>query len=507
MNSTLITNQQVVATKATGIGNSNTESGAGTSAVQFINLLQQKLGNKPSVNDASESDSSDENLIDTTESQDSKDTLIDQQTEEDREKKENDEMSSRNLSAVNSVIQEEPNLRLIPKNAMEAKTVKTTDFQAEQVNGFGLVGDEETSSFSNVVSASEDDSASNKVTKKDMDMMNLNSNSIVGNQQELGINLLVNNLSINDEQSNVQNEVKSISVQNLDGIENVQGIVSKMKNSDDDMSNFSLTDMLGNQDTNLVMQNKFTSGSKGTAEIMTEVSSAITAKTDTKENSVPTVKMDAKKKLATVAKTDTEGKLTSAGEIIENVTQSQTATANLMMENKIVTDNKPDFTAKISNSETVLQSKTATSIVKTLLSGESKQVTVQLEPGSLGKIEISLQSTSNEVSLNFKLSSSHAKSLISSISTQLEQVLNNQIAADKPADDKITAYQTTPTGILDGAQFSFGQHQFGQQANQNMSKSIVSEQYRNNKIGQDETIIKEQEKEQQSEKNIISILA
>ncbi|MFT9412568.1 flagellar hook-length control protein FliK, partial [Liquorilactobacillus hordei] len=188
----------------------------------------------------------------------------------------------------------------------------------------------------------------------------------------------------------------------------------------------------------------------------------------------------------------------------ENITGIQMA--NLMVEKSNSTNENADFTIKVNDSTTVLQDKTATSIVKTLVSGESKQVTVQLEPGSLGKIEISLQSTANEVSLNFKLTSSHAKSLISGIATQLEQVLNNQIAADQTANDKVTTHQT-PASILDGAQFSFGQHQFGQQANQNMTKSRLNEQYRNNKTGQDEVIAKKQDNEQRNEKNIISILA
>ncbi|MFT9412579.1 flagellar hook-length control protein FliK, partial [Liquorilactobacillus hordei] len=188
----------------------------------------------------------------------------------------------------------------------------------------------------------------------------------------------------------------------------------------------------------------------------------------------------------------------------ENITGIQIA--NLMVEKSNSTNENADFTIKVNDSTTVLQDKTATSIVKTLVSGESKQVTVQLEPGSLGKIEISLQSTANEVSLNFKLTSSHAKSLISGIATQLEQVLNNQIAADQTANDKVTTHQT-PASILDGAQFSFGQHQFGQQANQNMTKSRLNEQYRNNKTGQDEVIAKKQDNEQRNEKNIISILA
>ncbi|MFT9456479.1 MAG: flagellar hook-length control protein FliK, partial [Liquorilactobacillus hordei] len=188
----------------------------------------------------------------------------------------------------------------------------------------------------------------------------------------------------------------------------------------------------------------------------------------------------------------------------ENITGIQMA--NLMVEKSNSTNENADFTIKVNDSTTVLQDKTATGIVKTLVSGESKQVTVQLEPGNLGKIEISLQSTAKEVSLNFKLTSSHAKSLISGIATQLEQVLNNQIAADKTANDKVTMHQT-PASSLDGAQFSFGQHQFGQQANQNMTKSRLNEQYRNNKIGQDEVIAKKQENEQRNEKNIISILA
>ncbi|KRL06064.1 flagellar hook-length control protein FliK [Liquorilactobacillus hordei DSM 19519] len=188
----------------------------------------------------------------------------------------------------------------------------------------------------------------------------------------------------------------------------------------------------------------------------------------------------------------------------ENITGIQMA--NLMVEKSNSTNENADFTIKVNDSTTVLQDKTATSIVKTLVSGESKQVTVQLEPGNLGKIEISLQSTAKEVSLNFKLTSSHAKSLISGIATQLEQVLNNQIAADKTANDKVTMHQT-PASSLDGAQFSFGQHQFGQQANQNMTKSRLNEQYRNNKIGQDEVIAKKQDNVQRNEKNIISILA
>ncbi|MFT8824232.1 MAG: flagellar hook-length control protein FliK [Liquorilactobacillus mali] len=507
MNSTVITNQQAAATKVISVGNSNTTSETGTSAVQFINLLQQKMGSKPSVNDTGESDSSDENLSDTTGFQDNKDTLINQQIKEERKKRENDEINSQNLSAVNAVVQEESNLHSIPENAMETEMLKTSDFKAGQVNGPSLADDEELSSFSSTVSTSENASPDNKVTKKDMDMTDLSSKSIVGSQQELSINLLANNPNTNDQQSNKQPEVKSISVQDLDDIDSVQSTVSKIKTSSDVMGNFSLADMLGSQDTSLVMQDEFTQGSKDTTEIMPKVSSTTTAKSNDEENSVPIVEVDAKEKLTSAVTTDAKENSTSAGEVIKNVTQSQTAVANLMMENKIVTDSKSDFTSRISDSGTVLQSRTATSIVKTLLGGESKQVTVQLEPKNLGKIEISLQSTSNEVSLDFKLSSSHAKSLISGISTQLEQILNKQIAADQTADNKITAYQTTTTGILDGAQFSFGQHQFGQQANQNMPKTRLNEQYRNNKIGQDETITKEQEKERQSEKNIISILA
>lgn len=176
-----------------------------------------------------------------------------------------------------------------------------------------------------------------------------------------------------------------------------------------------------------------------------------------------------------------------------------------IIENKISVGEQSDFKVKISDLTPTIPSSTATTIVKTLLSGETKQVTVHLEPEKLGKIEISLQSTSSEASLSFKLSSSHAKELISGISNQLEQVLNNQLTTDRMVtDDKVATYHTAINGT-EGTQFSFGQHQFGQQ-NQNTPKTKFTNQYRNNKINQDEVSIKKQESQQQNEKNIISIL-
>ncbi|MDN2453755.1 flagellar hook-length control protein FliK [Lactobacillus sp. UCMA15818] len=496
MDSTLITSRQAAMTDTVGAGNTSIASDLIGTSAQFTNLLQQKLNSKTLIEGSSESSASVESSVDAKKFQDSEDSAKDKQVGEDKEKDKSDDLSD--LAHVDPAIQEEKAVSVAPILS------KADSKDTEQIDNASSTSDKNPSS--NVIGVEDD--ASNKGIKKainkDKDLLEIDSQLFTGNLQESNTNPVVNNLQgLNAGRNDIKSEVENNNSLELTGTDNVQQIVPEIQGKNDNVVNLALTDQIGSQTTNLVTENKITQERK--PETIPKISNAVTGieenetavideTTDTKENST-VVPLDKQKENAST---------TVDSKVIEDMTRSQVA--NLMMENSVTQEHKTDFTAKISDSATILQSKTATSIVKTLLSGASKQVTVQLEPGSLGKIEISLQSTSNEVSLNFKLSSNHAKLLISSISTQLEQVLNDQIAADKTTSNRISAYQTTAS-ILDGAQFSFGQHQFGQQANQNSSKTRFAEQYRNNKIGQDEASNKKQDKKQQNEKNIISILA
>lgn len=496
MDSTLITSRQAAMTDTVGAGNTSIASDLIGTSAQFTNLLQQKLNSKTLIEGSSESSASVESSVDAKKFQDSEDSAKDKQVGEDKEKDKSDDLSD--LAHVDPAIQEEKAVSVAPILS------KADSKDTEQIDNASSTSDKNPSS--NVIGVEDD--ASNKGIKKainkDKDLLEIDSQLFTGNLQGSNTNPVVNNLQgLNDGRNDIKSEVENNNSLELTGTDNVQQIVPEIQGKNDNVVNLALTDQIGSQTTNLVTENKITQERK--PETIPKISNAMTdieenetavidETTDTKENSTVISLNKQKENISTTADSN----------VFEDVMQSQGA--NVVLENKVIQDHKVDFIAKVSDSATVLQSKTATSIVKTLLSGESKQVTVQLEPGRLGKIEISLQSTSNEVSLNFKLSSSHAKLLISSISTQLEQVLNDQIATDKTTDNKITAYQTTAS-TLDGAQFSFGQHQFGQQANQNSSKTRFAEQYRNNKIGQDEASNKKQDKKQQNEKNIISILA
>ncbi|MFT8424619.1 MAG: flagellar hook-length control protein FliK [Liquorilactobacillus sp.] len=490
MDSTLITSRQAAMTDTVGAGNTSIASDLIGTSAQFTNLLQQKLNSKTLIEGSSESSASVESSVDAKKFQDSEDSAKDKQVGEDKEKDKSDDLSD--LTHVDPAIQEEKAVSVAPILS------KANSKDTEQIDNASSTSDKNPSS--NVIGVEDD--ASNKGIKKainkDKDLLEIDSQLFTGNLQGSNTNPVVNNLQgLNDGRNDIKSEVENNNSLELTGTDNVQQIVPEIQGKNDNVVNLALTDQIGSQTTNLVTENKITQERK--PETIPKISNAVTdieenETTDTKENSTVISLDKQKENISTTADSN----------VFEDLMQSQGA--NVVLENKVIQDHKVDFIAKVSDSATVLQSKTATSIVKTLLSGESKQVTVQLEPGRLGKIEISLQSTSNEVSLNFKLSSSHAKLLISSISTQLEQVLNDQIATDKTTDNKITAYQTTAS-TLDGAQFSFGQHQFGQQANQNSSKTRFAEQYRNNKIGQDEASNKKQDKKQQNEKNIISILA
>ncbi|MFT8884280.1 MAG: flagellar hook-length control protein FliK [Liquorilactobacillus hordei] len=495
MDSTLINSRQLATTNIANVEKTSlygAESNLTGSATHFINLLQQKLISKTTVDDTSESDYSGEDSTNAKESQDKKDASMGEQVEEDKLENRNDMLNSPTNEI--SVAQEENamNSMVQARNTIVSTKIEST-VQTEPISNVSSMDNEETTQNKGSL-VGRLQSVTPEIGKLDGAESALTTNSIE-NQTGDTKNKPVFMGKIDETTVNTQDFGVSESSKKSTDTPNITSNIS-----DEKPTTLDTTSMVGNLQSVIPEIGKLDGAESTLTTNPIELQTGDAKIQDIKSKSLFT--LEASKTL--LNKQEESNSTPTETKTFENIKGIQIA--NLTVEKSNSTNGNADFTIKVNDSTTVLQDKTATSIVKTLVSGESRQVTVQLEPGSLGKIEISLQSTENEVSLNFKLTSSHAKSLISGIATQLEQVLNNQIAADQTANDKVTTHQT-PASILDGAQFSFGQHQFGQQANQNASKPRLSEQYRNNKIGQDEVIAKKQDNEQQNEKNIISILA
>ncbi|MBZ2405952.1 flagellar hook-length control protein FliK [Liquorilactobacillus hordei] len=500
MDSTLINSRQSATTNIANVEKTSSygaESNLTGSATHFISLLQQKLISKTTVDDTSESDSSGEDSTDAKESQDKQDASMDEQVEKDKLENRNDMLNSPTNEI--SVAQEEKamNSMVQARNTIVSTKIEST-VKTEPISNASSMDNEETTQ--NKVSLVDRlQSVTPEIGKLDGAESTLTTNSIENQTGDTKIRDIKNKPvfmgKIDETAVNTQDFGVGESSKKSTDTPNITSNIS-----DEKPTTLDTTSMVGNLQRVIPEIGKLDSPESTLTTNPIELQIGDAKIQDIKSKSLFT--LETSKTL--LNKQEESNSTSTETKTFENITGIQIA--NLMVEKSNSTNENADFTIKVNDSTTVLQDKTATSIVKTLVSGESKQVTVQLEPGSLGKIEISLQSTANEVSLNFKLTSSHAKSLISGIATQLEQVLNNQIAADQTANDKVTTHQT-PASILDGAQFSFGQHQFGQQANQNMTKSRLNEQYRNNKTGQDEVIAKKQDNEQRNEKNIISILA
>ncbi|MFT9371978.1 flagellar hook-length control protein FliK [Liquorilactobacillus hordei] len=500
MDSTLINSRQSATTNIANVEKTSSygaESNLTGSATHFINLLQQKLISKTTVDDTSESDSSGEDSTDAKEPQDKQDASMDEQVEKD--KLENRNVMLNSPTTEISVAQEENTMNSMvqARNTIVSTKIEPT-VQTEPISNISSMDNEETTQNKGSL-VGRLQSVIPEIGKLDGTESTITTNPIEPQNGDAKIQDIKNKpvfmSKIDEIAVNIQNVGTSESSKKSTDAPNITSNISDKKPPTSDA-----TSMIGNLQRVIPEIGKLDGAESTLTTNPIEPQTGDAKIQDIKSKSIFTPETSK----ALLNKQEESNSTPTETKTFENITGIQMA--NLMVEKSNSTNENADFTIKVNDSTTVLQDKTATSIVKTLVSGESKQVTVQLEPGNLGKIEISLQSTAKEVSLNFKLTSSHAKSLISGIATQLEQVLNNQIAADKTANDKVTMHQT-PASSLDGAQFSFGQHQFGQQANQNMTKSRLNEQYRNNKIGQDEVIAKKQENEQRNEKNIISILA
>lgn len=486
MDNSLITNRQTMPRSILDLGNiDNASSDGAEDPTQFINLLQQKLSRESATDVFSNSNSDNEHLSD------NKEQSVDESSSINTQVDDGEEQQKKDFIAVGSAEQEKTKsvLKQEKRESLSSSDLNSSFIQVRQATMAStfVSGSEEKKLYTNInendtisellgpkqmgsstilvpnnTSPSEEETAfnikappffasinANKFVKKDNESIKIKPELSTENQLETNRLAETNLQVVNNEQSSFQSEIGNANLRNLDSIPTNTSELIKSSNVQEKLMPANTGE---GQAINLVEKNKI--------DLMKRVNDS---ELTMKENIVP------------------------------------------IIENKISVGEQSDFKVKISDLTPTIPSSTATTIVKTLLSGETKQVTVHLEPERLGKIEISLQSTSSEASLSFKLSSSHAKELISGISNQLEQVLNNQLTTDRMVtDDKVATYHTAINGT-EGTQFSFGQHQFGQQ-NQNTPKTKFTNQYRNNKINQDEVSIKKQESQQQNEKNIISIL-
>lgn len=461
MDNNLIASHQTTSRATLDLENiDNTSSNGTEDSTQFINLLQQKLSCESTMNIFSNANSDNEHLSDNKEQSVDENSSINTQIDdgEERAKKNFITLGSVEQEKAKANLKQEKNLTLsdLTLSFLQLRQVKTSEFlsgsEKKSLDGVTISENENSSELPDsqltaLPTALETNNNINKLIKKNNDSLKLNPKLPIKNKLETNRLAETNLQAVNNEQSSFQSEIVNANLRNLDSIPTNTSELIKSSNVQE-----KLMPANTGEGINLVEKNKI--------DLMKRVNDS---ELTMKENIVP------------------------------------------IIENKISVGEQSDFKVKISDLTPTIPSSTATTIVKTLLSGETKQVTVHLEPEKLGKIEISLQSTSSEASLSFKLSSSHAKELISGISNQLEQVLNNQLTTDRMVtDDKVATYHTAINGT-EGTQFSFGQHQFGQQ-NQNTPKTKFTNQYRNNKINQDEVSIKKQESQQQNEKNIISIL-
>ncbi|GAJ26317.1 flagellar hook-length control protein FliK [Liquorilactobacillus sucicola DSM 21376 = JCM 15457] len=217
------------------------------------------------------------------------------------------------------------------------------------------------------------------------------------------------------------------------------------------------------------------------------------------------------KAVADVGTADTVAK---APEIIKQVVVADLSAAE--MQNPIIADLRPNAqttatvkvapTAENSTSLTAAQTSAITrplvQALKTGTNGASKSLTLQLLPENLGKVRVSLSVTDQQVRLEFKVQSEHAKQMLESISTKLEQVLKNQDFGSGTINTKEPASQVNNSNSLQMDFFNqhSSQRQFGQHVLKHHSKGSLYQE----KMAAQKT--KKDTKEERT-KSTISILA
>lgn len=116
--------------------------------------------------------------------------------------------------------------------------------------------------------------------------------------------------------------------------------------------------------------------------------------------------------------------------------------------------------------------------VETMSRPEMQKITVELLPERLGKMEVSIKVTENQVKLEFVVQNPQAKQALESITQKLEQVLNQQEAFKvdqpkiaQPSTPQAVALGDAPNDLSFFNQSAFGQgNQREQSAHQALSK-------------------------------------
>ncbi|MCT4396323.1 flagellar hook-length control protein FliK [Periweissella beninensis] len=200
-----------------------------------------------------------------------------------------------------------------------------------------------------------------------------------------------------------------------------------------------------------------------------------------------------------LAKTTFNQVLSSVATQANNTTTSQATTIKVTTQQVIKTNGQVLATPIVA-------------ATKNLTNGNTKTIVVDLVPANMGKIQVSLKLTANQVQLEFKFENSQTRQLLADITPKLEQILNKHAELQLPTltsgpvlETQHSVHPSSNLASLNLEQQAMAQG--GNQFSQNKQQRPQSKQiYQKHQLGD---ITKERSDEQieQATKSTISILA